>query len=75
MRGRGLVVGFALLAVALMLLWLVRSILMPFAVSIAIAAVLDPFLARLQRRGMSRTASVLVVRLFFLVFGAFSPGR
>ena len=72
MRGRGLVVGLVLLAVALLLLWLVRGILMPFAVSIAIAAVLDPFLARLQRRGMSRTASVLVVYLlFFLAFGAF----
>jgi len=71
-RGRGLVVGLVLLAVALLLLWLVRGILMPFAVSIAIAAVLDPFLARLQRRGMSRTASVLVVYLlFFLAFGAF----
>lgn len=56
----------------MLLLWLVRGILMPFAVSIAIAAVLNPFLERLQRRGFSRTSSVLVVYvLFFAVFAAF----
>ncbi len=64
--------GAVLVAAALLFLWLVRGILAPFAIALAVAAVLDPLLARLQRRGIPRIGSVAIVfALFFLAFAAF----
>jgi len=58
------------LAVFALLLWLVRGILLPFVVAMVIAAVLDPALNKLQRRGVPRGASVIVVYIaFFVLFG------
>lgn len=71
-RGRGLVTAYVLLALFLLLLYLVRGVLAPFLIAIAIAALLDPLLENLQRRGLARIWSVLIVYLlFFIAFGAF----
>ncbi len=70
--GRGLKVAVVLLVFFAYLLYLVRGALPPFIIAIAIAAMLDPLLVRLQTRGIARIWSVLIVYfLFFFLFGAF----
>ena len=55
--------------VAFVLLWFLGNILLPFILGAAIAYVLDPLADRLQRWGLSRTLSVLVISvLFVLIF-------
>lgn len=72
LRGPRLAVVAVLLIAFLGLLWAVREVLPPFIAAIAIAAVLDPLLERLQRKGIRRIWSVLIVyAVFFLGFAAF----
>jgi predicted PurR-regulated permease PerM len=54
---------FGLPAVCAILLWLVRGILLPFVLGMAVAYLLDPLVGRIERRGISRTvaAGVIVV--------------
>ena len=47
------------------LLYLLRSILLPFVAGMAIAYLLDPMALRLQRWGMSRTWATVTITLFF----------
>ena len=51
------------LAIFLVLLYLLRSILLPFVTGMAIAYLLDPLALRLQRWGMSRTLATVSSRL------------
>lgn len=57
----------AIVLVALVFLYLVRSILLPFIVALLVSALLEPTVRRLRRRGMGRGAAVGLV--FFLFFG------
>ena len=54
-------------AVLVLALWLLGDILLPFFVGGAIAYFLDPVADWFQRRGLSRTLSVVVVTLIILV--------
>ena len=51
-------------AVAALALWALGDILLPFVIGGAIAYFLDPVADWLQRRGLSRTLSVVVITLF-----------
>lgn len=55
-----------LMVAALLFLYLVRSILLPFIVAMLVSVLLDPTIKKLRMRGMSRPAAVLSV---FVVFG------
>lgn len=52
------------------IVYLVRDVLPPFLIAFAVAALLDPVLDRMQRRGWSRRAATLVVFIFFLMIFA-----
>ncbi len=59
------------LALALLLLYLLRGILLPFVAGMAIAYLLDPICDRLEKWGCSRTiATLLVVAAFLLLCAA-----
>jgi len=56
------------LVVALIAIWLLRSILLPFVAGMAIAYFLDPLANRLERAGLSRSwATVVIVLAFFVL--------
>jgi predicted PurR-regulated permease PerM len=58
------------LAVFVLLLFLLRSILLPFVAGMAIAYFLDPVACRLERLGLTRPmATVIIVLSFFFVVG------
>jgi predicted PurR-regulated permease PerM len=60
------VIVFICLAI---ILYLLRSAILPFVAGMAVAYLLDPLADRLERRGMRRTlASLLIVGGFILVF-------
>lgn len=64
-------IGFwiAALAVAVLLLFVLRGILLPFVAGFALAYLLDPLADRMQRIGVGRLgASLLILILFVLVF-------
>jgi predicted PurR-regulated permease PerM len=52
---------------SLVLLWLLSNILLPFVLGMAIAYFLDPVADRLQRIGLSRTVSALVIIVGFFI--------
>jgi predicted PurR-regulated permease PerM len=56
--------GFVIFVV---LLYLLRSILLPFVAGMAIAYLLDPFARRLEKWGLSRTLATVAITLFFFV--------
>lgn len=55
--------------VAVILLWLLRSVLLPFVAGMAVAYFLDPVADRLERIGLTRTLATAVITLGF--FGLF----
>jgi predicted PurR-regulated permease PerM len=58
--------GFAV--AALLLVWLLRGMLLPFVLGMAIAFFLDPAADWLERRGLSRLlATTIIVLAFFLI--------
>ncbi len=54
-------------AVTLLLLYLLRSILLPFVAGMAVAYLLDPLACRLERIGFSRTWATVTMTLSFLL--------
>ena len=56
------------LAAALLLIWLLSAILLPFVLGIAVAYALDPAATWLERRGCSRMAATVLIGAGF--FGA-----
>jgi predicted PurR-regulated permease PerM len=59
-------------AIAIGLLWLLSDVLVPFVAGMALAYFLDPLADRLERRGLSRTWSTIIVLIgFLLLFVAF----
>lgn len=65
MTGWRMALWGGLVLLALVFLYLVRGILLPFIVSFIIAALLEPAIRKLRLRGYSRFVSVLVVFLAF----------
>jgi predicted PurR-regulated permease PerM len=64
-------VWFAAIAVVLLLIVLLRAILLPFVVGMALAYLLDPLVNRLERFGMNRLAAALgIVSFYLIVLGA-----
>lgn len=58
------------IAVAGVLLYLLRGMLMPFVAGMVVAYVLDPLADRLERVGLSRLMATLVITIgFFVLFG------
>lgn len=61
----------AVTALTLGAFYLVRDVLLPFAVGAGVAYLLDPAADRLERRGLSRTmATVIITVLFFAIVAA-----
>jgi predicted PurR-regulated permease PerM len=59
----------AVLAVAVLALWLLSAILLPFIVGMAAAYLLTPFADRLERMGVNRlAASLLLIAIMVLAF-------
>lgn len=52
---------------SLVLLWLLSNILLPFVLGMAIAYFLDPVAERLQRIGLSRTFSAVIIIVGFFI--------
>ena len=61
MPGWRIALWAALVLVAVLFLYLVRGILLPFLVAFVIAALLEPAVRRLRLRGLSRGVSVVIV--------------
>lgn len=55
------------MALFLILLYLLRSILLPFVAGMAVAYLLDPLACRLQRLGISRLWATIIMTLSFLL--------
>lgn len=68
MPGWRIALWAVLVLAALLFLWLVRGVLLPFAVSMMIAALLEPAVRWLRLRGVSRRLAVYIVATGF--FGA-----
>jgi predicted PurR-regulated permease PerM len=62
-------IGFwlAACAVAILALWILRDILLPFVAGFALAYLLDPLADRLQRWGLSRLTATLLILVLFVV--------
>jgi predicted PurR-regulated permease PerM len=62
---------FAALAILVMLLFVLRDVLMPFAAGLVLAYLLDPIVDRLERIGLNRLwASLLIISAFIALFVA-----
>ncbi|WP_375410209.1 AI-2E family transporter [uncultured Methylobacterium sp.] len=69
MRGRAMI-GVAGLVVAVVLLYLLRDVILPFAAGLALAYLLDPMADRFERLGLGRlAASLLILALFVVALG------
>src|SRR5689334_6347593 len=68
MIGWRILLWAVLVLAALIFLYLVRAVLLPFILAFIIAAVLEPSVRRLRLRGYSRLWAVFMV--FFVFFGA-----
>lgn len=70
MAGSRVLLWVAIVLVAAWFLYTVRTVLLPFVVGIVVAALLEPAIRRLRRRGFSRKISVAVVSTLFFVVAA-----
>lgn len=68
-RERHTLAWLALLSAIALGLWLLRAILLPFVLGMAIGFLLDPLVSRLERRGLSRQAAASM-----LVLGSYALG-
>jgi predicted PurR-regulated permease PerM len=68
MVGWRILLWAVLVLAALIFLYLVRGILLPFAVAFIVASLLEPAVRRLRMKGLSRRTSVLIVLGIFGVF-------
>jgi len=66
MPGWRILLWVVLVLTALLFLWLVKGILLPFVVAVILAAILEPPVRKLRMRGLSRKAAVYVVMGGFL---------
>jgi predicted PurR-regulated permease PerM len=66
-QGWRLVLGLGLLAFLILAIILLRGILLPFLVGMAVAYLLDPAADRLQRWGLGRTVATLVITASFTI--------
>jgi predicted PurR-regulated permease PerM len=68
MVGWRILLWAVLVLAALLFLYLVRGILLPFVVAFIIASLLEPAVKKLRMRGLSRRSSVVIVMSVFGVF-------
>lgn len=66
MRGRAMI-GVAGLGVVVVLLYLLKDVILPFAAGLALAYLLDPMADRLERLGLGRLAASLLILALFVV--------
>lgn len=66
MRGKAMI-GVGTLAVSVVLLYLLRDVILPFAAGLALAYLLDPLADRLQRLGLGRLSASLIILGLFVV--------
>lgn len=66
-HGSRLALGLGLLAFVILVFILLRGILLPFLVGMAMAYLLDPAADRLQRWGLGRTLATLVITASFTI--------
>jgi predicted PurR-regulated permease PerM len=66
-HGARLALGLGLLALLILAIVLLRGILLPFLVGMAMAYLLDPAADRLQRWGLGRTLATLVITASFTI--------
>ncbi|MBX9931139.1 MAG: AI-2E family transporter [Methylobacterium sp.] len=66
MRGKAMI-GLAGLAVVVLLLYLLKDVILPFAAGCALAYLLDPLADRLERLGLGRLAASLLILALFVV--------
>jgi predicted PurR-regulated permease PerM len=61
-------IGFwlAALAIFVVLLWLLRDVLMPFAAGLVLAYLLDPLADRLEKWGLGRLGATLLILVLFV---------
>ena len=60
----------AVVIAALVFLWLVRGVLFPFVLSVAIAALLEPLIRKLSARGVPKRVAVIgTIATFFIIVG------
>jgi len=59
-------IWIALAVVSLFMIWTFRGILLPFVIGLALAYILNPVVAIIQRTGLNRALSTAVVLLFVL---------
>ncbi|MGK2740007.1 AI-2E family transporter [Tepidicaulis sp. LMO-SS28] len=55
------------LFVFVLMLWLLKSILLPFVAGLAVAYLLDPFADWLEESGLSRLMATVVITIFFVL--------
>jgi predicted PurR-regulated permease PerM len=67
---RQLAIWIGAFLVAILLIWLLSGILLPFVAGLAIAYFLDPFADRLEARGLSRLMATTVISVFFTIIVA-----
>ena len=64
---RNIVFWLVALVALVVLLWLLKPILLPFVLGMAIAYLLDPLAKQLTKRGMSRLVAALLILGAFVV--------
>ena len=79
MGGTRVLLWLAIVVVCFVFLYLVRSILLPFVVAIFAAALLDPLIRNLRKRGFSKAGAVWIVFIIFIgtvtLIGAWAAPR
>src|SRR5262249_42646187 len=70
MGARAAAFWILLFAVLLALTAILREILLPFVVALALAYLLDPLATRLERLGLSRLMATLLILLLFFLGGS-----
>lgn len=67
---RQLAIWIGAFLIAILIIWLLSGILLPFVAGLAIAYFLDPFADRLEAHGLSRLMATTVISVFFTIIVA-----
>lgn len=65
---KNLLFWFGIFVVCAYLIYVLRSVLLPFAAGIIIGYLLDPFVSKFEKHGMNRTVATILVLLLVIVF-------
>jgi len=64
---RKVLIWVGIFIVLVFMMWLLKSILLPFVAGMAVAYFLDPLADRLENTGMSRLVATTIITVFFLL--------